>query len=223
MNSTGMGFNSKLDCFGRRQQRLSRQRAGNSLCRFGCGHEKSEWAVWKRHESKVAIEDCCLFIRRVDHNGKKRERTGGGPITLRNASASSNPPIPSLRTLPSRARRPMICSRQPADAHHLRFAQIRSLGRKVSDEYVVPLCRGHHREVHRHGDETAWWKKAGIDPIPQARALWLETHPIWAYSPRVCRISSPRPGLVLQASLNANKTASRVFLKTRPLHGGHHV
>jgi hypothetical protein len=53
-----------------------------------------------------------------------------------------------------------------------------ALGRKVSDEFVVPLCRGHNREVHRHGDETAWWKKAGINPIPQARALWLETHPI---------------------------------------------
>ena len=44
---------------------------------FGCGHEKSEWAVWKRRESKVAIEDCCFFIRRVDYNGKNRERTGG--------------------------------------------------------------------------------------------------------------------------------------------------
>jgi hypothetical protein len=63
---------------------------------------------------------------------------------------------------------------------HLRFTQTRALGRKVSDEFVVPLCRGHHREVHRHGDETAWWKRAGIDPISQARALWRETHPIWA-------------------------------------------
>ena len=72
----------------------------------------------------------------------------------------------------------LVCGRRPSDAHHLRFAQHRALGRKVSDEFTVPLCRGHHREVHRCGDETAWWIKAGIDPIVPARALWLETHPL---------------------------------------------
>jgi hypothetical protein len=71
----------------------------------------------------------------------------------------------------------LICGRRPADAHHLRFAQHRALGRKVSDEFTVPLCRGHHREVHRCGDEAAWWRKAGIDPTATARALWLHTHP----------------------------------------------
>jgi hypothetical protein len=70
----------------------------------------------------------------------------------------------------------LVCGRQPSDAHHLRFAQSRALGRKVSDEFTVPLCRGHHREVHRCGDEAAWWQKAGLDPIVAARALWLETH-----------------------------------------------
>ena len=72
----------------------------------------------------------------------------------------------------------LICGRTPADAHHLRFAQHRALGRKVSDEFIVPLCRGHHREVHRSGDEAAWWSKAGIDPIGTARTLWTETHPL---------------------------------------------
>ena len=72
----------------------------------------------------------------------------------------------------------LICGRRPADAHHLRFAQHRALGRKVSDEFTVPLCRGHHREVHRCGDEAAWWKNAGVDPTITARALWLETHPL---------------------------------------------
>jgi hypothetical protein len=55
---------------------------------------------------------------------------------------------------------------------------IRMLGRKVSDEFTVPLCRGHHRELHRCGDEVAWWRKAGIDPSINARSLWLETHPL---------------------------------------------
>jgi ERF superfamily len=74
----------------------------------------------------------------------------------------------------------LICGRCPADAHHLRFAQPPALGRKVSDEFTVPLCRGHHREVHRCGDEAAWWAKAGVDPTVSARALWLKTHPLHA-------------------------------------------
>jgi hypothetical protein len=77
------------------------------------------------------------------------------------------------------ARHPcLLCGRQPSDPHHLRFTQSRALGRKVSDEFTVPLCRGHHREVHRCGDEAAWWRKAGIDPTAVARTLWLETHPL---------------------------------------------
>ena len=76
----------------------------------------------------------------------------------------------------------LICGRRPADAHHLRFAQHRALGRKVSDEFTVPLCRGHHREIHRSSDEAAWWKNAGVDPTITARTLWLETHPLPAIS-----------------------------------------
>jgi hypothetical protein len=71
----------------------------------------------------------------------------------------------------------LVCGRQPCDAHHLRFAQDRALGRKVSDEFTVPLCRGHHRELHRHGDEAAWWQKLSLDPTSVARALWVKTHP----------------------------------------------
>jgi hypothetical protein len=71
----------------------------------------------------------------------------------------------------------LICGRQPCDAHHLRFAQNRALGRRASDEFTVPLCRGHHRELHRHGDESGWWEKFGLDPTEAARALWLTTHP----------------------------------------------
>jgi hypothetical protein len=72
----------------------------------------------------------------------------------------------------------MICGRHPADPHHLRFAQSRALGRKVSDEFTVPLCRGHHREVHRCGDEAGWWAKVGIDALGVANALWRESHPL---------------------------------------------
>jgi hypothetical protein len=33
----------------------------------------------------------------------------------------------------------------------------RALGCKASDEFAVPLCRSHHRAVHRARDERAWW------------------------------------------------------------------
>jgi hypothetical protein len=72
----------------------------------------------------------------------------------------------------------LICGRQPSDPHHLRFAQACALGRKVSDEFTVPLCRTHHREIHRCGDEGSWWQSTGTDPLAIARALWLETHPL---------------------------------------------
>ena len=72
----------------------------------------------------------------------------------------------------------LVCGSRPADAHHLRFAQSPALGRKVSDEFSVPLCRGHHREVHRTGDEAAWWVKTGIDASAAARVLWLKSHPL---------------------------------------------
>jgi ERF superfamily len=69
----------------------------------------------------------------------------------------------------------LVCGRKPSDPHHLGFTQPRALGRKVSDEFAVPLCRGHHRAVHRSRDERAWWRQAGIDPIKVARRLWKET------------------------------------------------
>jgi len=72
----------------------------------------------------------------------------------------------------------LICGRRPSDPHHLRFAQSRALGRKASDEFTVPLCRTHHREVHRCGEEGSWWQKTAIDPLAVARTLWLETHPL---------------------------------------------
>jgi hypothetical protein len=69
----------------------------------------------------------------------------------------------------------LICGRQPSDAHHLRFAQTRAMARKVSDEFIVPLCRIHHRAVHRVGDERAWWAETGIDPGKVANTLWKKS------------------------------------------------
>ena len=103
----------------------------------------------------------------------------------------------------------LICGRRPSDAHHLRFAQHRALGRKVSDEFTVPLCRGHHREVHRSGDEAGWWKKTGIDPVVPARALWLETHPL--------PTASDKTGIEDVTSLAAVGTGQRSGKRDRPI------
>jgi hypothetical protein len=68
----------------------------------------------------------------------------------------------------------LVCGRKPSDPHHLGFMQPRALGRKVSDEFAVPLCRTHHREAHRAGNERVWWNQVGIDPVEVARELWRQ-------------------------------------------------
>jgi hypothetical protein len=69
----------------------------------------------------------------------------------------------------------LVCGRVPSDPHHLTFTQPRALGYSVSDEFTVPVCRIHHRELHRSGDEAAWWQKLNIDPLPVALRLWQQT------------------------------------------------
>jgi hypothetical protein len=115
----------------------------------------------------------------------RRRRRGRDRATSMDKTVLTLPLLRRIRDrehVKSVAKQPcLVCGRRPADAHHLRFAQPPTLGRKVSDEFTVPLCRGHHREVHRCGDEAAWWVKFAVDPTISARALWLKTHP----SPKV--------------------------------------
>lgn len=76
----------------------------------------------------------------------------------------------------------LVCGRRPTQAHHLRFAQPRAMGKKVSDEWTVPLCLLHHRALHDAGNEEKWWAKHVIDAVEQAQRLWRQTHA--ADSPR---------------------------------------
>jgi ERF superfamily len=92
----------------------------------------------------------------------------------------------------------LICGRRPSDAHHLRFAQPRALGCRVSDEYTVPLCRSHHRALHRCGNEAAWWKTNGVDPIAVAGALWQRT-----------RLDGPRGGRISVGVIGAPASAGQ--------------
>lgn len=110
-------------------------------------------------------------------------RTTGSAEREANGSAEAHPPAlaaPKDRRLRSKehlafvGKQPcLICGRRPAHAHHLRFAQARAMGLKVSDEFTVPLCAGHHDAVHKTGDERAWWARHGIiEPLKMAERLW---------------------------------------------------
>jgi hypothetical protein len=91
----------------------------------------------------------------------------------------------------------MVCGRQPADPHHLRFAQPRAIGMKVSDKFTVPLCRGHHRQLHQAGNGEGWWEGFKIRPLEIAKELWEQTHP------KLASISKPND-LAEPAEPNAN-------------------
>src|SRR5262249_55553069 len=96
--------------------------------------------------------------------------------------------------------------RRPVDTHHIRFAQKQSLGRKVSDEFTVPLCRSHHRALHRSGSEYLWWENVGIDPITVARKLWKRTR----LRPRSNRADQRQGGPGVQASQLSGDTAEHI-------------
>jgi hypothetical protein len=113
----------------------------------------------------------------LDHN----ENSSESPIVFRGTAAGARRRGVAAKTIRLRdkehckfvAAQPcLVCGRSPTEAHHLRFAQPRALGRKVSDEYTVPVCRLHHRELHRYGDEASWWVAISIDPLPIAFELW---------------------------------------------------
>lgn len=70
----------------------------------------------------------------------------------------------------------LVCGRAPSQAHHLRFAQPRALGSKVSDEWTVPLCLLHHRALHDFGAEEEWWQQTGINAHREAEKLWAQSH-----------------------------------------------
>lgn len=76
----------------------------------------------------------------------------------------------------------LICGRTPCDPHHVKFAEGAMMGRKVSDEFTVPLCRLHHRELHWRGNEQVWWDRQRLDPLPIAADLWARTRSLQSSS-----------------------------------------
>ena len=165
---------------------------------LGSGEDAAKWAhqnlaAKNRLRASDAAQVEALFAATLTKIGTSPSKNRHAPIRAqgefnqasnRNGIDKSELNLPEPRRVRDRehvrsvAGKPcLVCGRRPSDPHHLRFAQSRALSRKVSDEFVVPLCRGHHREVHRCGDEAAWWQDRGIDALGVARLLWLEFHP----------------------------------------------
>lgn len=147
------------------------------------------------------------YIARLElaEDNRRLTSTGGGTV-----ASDAKAVVPMRKTTRHRnkshlafvsAQPCMVCKRTPCDAHHLKFAQPRALGRKVSDEFTVPLCREHHQELHRHGNEQAWWKNAGLAPLEYAAALWAGTPdvpvaPSMNGEPASNRLDATRQGLL---------------------------
>ena len=75
----------------------------------------------------------------------------------------------------------MVCGNNiETQAAHIRFADLRFAkpytGRqeKPHDRWAVPLCGQHH--ALQHGmNEREWWIQVGIDPVPVAMAIALNS------------------------------------------------
>ena len=199
-----------------------RDQLATELKDIGSAEEAANWAHRVlRAKSTLAAADAAwieeTFRLRLATFGSAADEAGVTSPSVENATTTSVNGIdksqlahPEPRRIRDRdhirfvAKQPcLICGRHPSDAHHLRFAQPRALGRKVSDEFTVPLCRGHHREVHRSTNEAQWWKSAAIDPTVPARALWLDTHPQLTASDKITSesdISKSRTAAALSSS-----------------------
>ncbi|WP_298872726.1 ERF family protein [uncultured Bradyrhizobium sp.] len=159
------------------------------------GSDESSLVAWARralsHKQTLVETDCQLIDEAYRKKISALTETLGGPSESQRPDAhnavnstAKTPPdgelaIPKSRRVRSRAHldfvraQPcVVCQQRPCDPHHIKFAQPRSLGLKVSDEYTVPLCRAHHRDLHRKGSERAWWADLQLTPLTIASALW---------------------------------------------------
>jgi hypothetical protein len=112
-----------------------------------------------------------------------------------------------------------VCGRAPTEAHHIRFAQPRALGRNVSDEYTVPVCRVHHRELHGYGDEASWWAGVNIDPLPIALELWRRsrlTYSLDATGSEPLSDAIPPPSAKVERMPWDNKARDRIDAAEHP-------
>jgi hypothetical protein len=91
------------------------------------------------------------------------------------------------------------------------------MGRKVSDRFAVPICRLHHRELHRHGNERAWWQSQGIDPLPLRQAFGAGRMRLRRLQSRVIRSARRDNGWHFETRVSA--AAGTQNDETKPIRG----
>jgi hypothetical protein len=101
----------------------------------------------------------------------------------------------------------LVCGRKPVHAHHLRFAQPKALGRKVSDEFTVPLCNLHHRELHSCSNEEAWWEERKLSPLAVAQELWATSRRQRSATALQSAFLKGRSGRIGEEKFTGNATA----------------
>jgi len=168
--------------------------------------EKAFAATLVRFDEREATPE------RAGHNGQDHSPTGSEP-PRETVTVIAKPVRERDRNhLRFVASQPcLICGRSPSDAHHVKFAEPQAMGRKVSDRFTVPVCRLHHRELHRRGDERAWWRSTEIDPLAIAASLWESTHALC-----LADNHSPEPG-VSNGKLNGRHFAEPANDETKPI------
>jgi hypothetical protein len=159
----------------------------------------------------ITIEDAVAVAPTVtsDITGARRRRVAAKTIRLRDKEHCK-----FVRTEPC-----VVCGRAPTEAHHIRFAQPRALGRKVSDEYTVPVCRLHHRDLHSYGDEASWWAGVGIDPLPIALQLWRRSrlsYSLAATSAQALSDAIPPPAAKVEREPLDDDARDRIDLAEHP-------
>ena len=109
-----------------------------------------------------------------------------------------------------------VCGRSPAHAHHVRHAQSRGLGLKVSDEFTVPLCATHHHQIHTTGKEREWWQQRNIDPLLIASTLWQQSRDRHPTAGEDEASKDQSPGLGVTKPQDQSPNVSRVRAPIKP-------
>ncbi|MEK9643912.1 MAG: Rad52/Rad22 family DNA repair protein [Alphaproteobacteria bacterium] len=126
-----------------------------------------------------------VYTQRLQEFAARAKSSNGVGVQEEGQGQNNGTRLPALTSPPRRRDKEhlryvasqscVVCDRRPTQAHHLKFAQPRAMARKVSDEFTVPLCAIHHRELHDAGNEEAWWQRQKIDPLPMAEKLWCQS------------------------------------------------
>ena len=163
-NGVGKPASGVIDLLGPYQARYTTMRDLElNIQSDGGGNTRKEDVVGTQGEVDVKVDNHSAPRPKTRSKEAidKSQLTIGSPKRIR-----APEPLKWVATLPC-----FICQRQPSDAHHLKRVQPNAMGRKPGDQWVVPLCRIHHRVLHDAGDETRWWLNQKLDPVTLAQKL----------------------------------------------------